>query len=114
MFPSISHKIGHTPDDPITMETYRPYDQSNIISIDEALEKVQCFRINSFHFKVGDFLFDTIHVLLHGQYTPNELRNGIVNHFLHNLHNGCVQALASYQNELHPLMLYDLHGIQEK
>jgi hypothetical protein len=92
----------------------RPYDQSNIISIDEALEKVQCFPINTFHFKVGDCLFDTVHVLLHGQYMPNELRNGIVNHFLDSLHNDCVEALYSYENELHPSMLYDLHRIQDK
>ena len=81
MFLSNSCKIGHIPNNPITVETYRPHDQSKIISIDEALDELHFFCIETFNFKVGDCLFDTIHFLLHGQYTPNELRNGLVDNF---------------------------------
>ena len=105
---------SQTSKDPIMVDTYRSPHQSKTISIDASLDRVHCFQINSFNFKVGDCLFDTIHFLLHGQYTPNELRNGLLNHFLHSLHNGSVEAIHYSQHELHPSILYDLHNIYDK
>lgn len=63
-------KLGHMPQNPIIVDTYRPHDQSQIMPIDEALGREHCLQIDSFKFKVGGCLFDTIDVLLDGWYTP--------------------------------------------
>lgn len=84
------------------------------MSIDEALHRAHCFQIDSLNYKVGDCLFDTMHVLLHCRYTANQLRNGLVDHFLHRLHNGCTTAKSSFELDLHPTMLKDLHNIHDK
>ena len=62
---------------------------------------------------VIDFLFDRIHVLLHGQYTTNELCNGLVSYFLESLHNVCAISLRCLQHELHPSIPYDFHAIHD-
>lgn len=93
------------------------YKSSNIIqdiSIDDALDNMHFFRISSFNFNIGDCLFDTIQVLLHCRYTCAELRNGLVDYFLHSLHHGSDVASSSFSNELHPSLLYDLHKVADQ
>jgi len=52
-------------------------------------------------------------MLLHFRYTSNELRNGLIDHFLFCLKNNDIEAIQSYQYELAPDFLYELHGVND-
>ena len=79
--------------------------------IDDVLEREGLFRLHGFSFTSGDFLFDTLQVLLHFLYTSIELWNGLIDHFLKWLGKNNTEALKSYQYELAPGFLYQFHGI---
>ena len=80
-------------------------------SIDDVLEEEGLFRLHRFSFTSGDCLFDTLQVLFYFRYTSIELRNGLIDHFLECLGKNNTEALESYQYELAPDFLYQLHGI---
>lgn len=66
---------------PLILDKSKSNTNSQAISIDDALDNVQCFQISSFNYIVGNCLFDTIQVFLYCQYTCAELHNGLVNYF---------------------------------
>ena len=82
-------------------------------NIDIVLKRNGLFRLNAFSYIVGDCLFDSFEMLLHFRYTLNELRNGLIDHFLFCLKNNDVEAIQSYQYELAPEFLYELHGVND-
>ena len=79
--------------------------------IDWCLSQSQLFRLQHFHYNVGDCLFDALVVLLHFQYTSIEIREHTVNHFLVCLECGDLAALESLQTDLATDYLQDLHSI---
>ena len=50
---------------------------------------------------------------MHFCYLSIELRNGIIDHFLNCLQRNDTEAKESYQYELDPIMLYQLHRIHD-
>lgn len=82
-------------------------------SIDTVLKRNGLFRLNAFSYTVGDYLFDSFEMLLHFRYTSTELRNGLIEHFLFFLNNNDVEVIESYEYELAPDFLYELHGIND-
>lgn len=82
-------------------------------NIDIVLKRNGLFRLNAFSYTVGDCLFDSFEMLLHFRYTSNELRNGLIDHFRFCLKNNDVEAIQSYQYELAPDFLYELHGVND-
>ena len=78
-------------------------------NVDCVLKKKILFRLDAFSYTVGDCLFDSFEMLLHFCYTSNELRNGLIDHFLFCLKNNDVEAIQSYEYELAPDFLYELH-----
>ena len=97
----------------VILDKYKSNTKSEATSIDNSLENVNCFQISSFNYIVGDCLFDTMHALLHCQYTCVELRNGLVDYFLQLLHHGSAIVANSFLHELHPSLLYDLHKVTD-
>lgn len=81
------------------------------MTIDKVLQDNNMCRLKNFVYNVGDCLFDCFQILLHLRYTSTELRNGTIDHFIHCLNNNDPEALLSYNNELDPQALYELHGI---
>ena len=49
--------------------------------IDWHLAQSNLFRLQHFHYNVGDCRFDALVVLLHFRYTLIEIREGTLNHF---------------------------------
>ena len=58
-------------------------------------------------------MFNSFEVLLHFRYTSNQLRNGLIEHFLFCLNNNDVEAIESCQYEIASDFLYELHGITD-
>jgi len=77
-------------------------------NIDCVLKRNGFFRLNAFSYTVGDCLFDSFEMLLHFHYTSNELWNGLIEHFFF-LNNNDVEAIESYEYELAPDFLYEIH-----
>ena len=82
-------------------------------NIDIVLKRNGLFRLNAFSYNVGDCLFGSFEMLLNFCYTSNELRNGLIDHFLFCLKNNDVEAIQSYEYELAPDFLYELHGVND-
>ena len=98
----------------IDIEKYHPTKKHRIdANIDIILMKHSLFRLQKFAYTAGDCLFNAFEVLLHFRYSSIELRNGIINHFLNCLQRNDTKAKVSYQYELDPVILYQLHGIHD-
>lgn len=82
-------------------------------NIDCVLKRNGLFRLDAFSYTVGDCLFDSFKMLLHFRYTSNQLRNGLIEHFLFCLNNNDVEVIESYEYKLAPNFLYELHGIND-
>ena len=82
-------------------------------NIDIVLMNHSLFRLQQFAYTPGDCLFNAFEVLLHFRYSSIELRNGIIDHFLNCLQQNDTKAKESYQYELDPIMLYQLHRIHD-
>ena len=82
-------------------------------NIDIVLKRNGVFRLNAFSYTIADCLFDLFEMLLHFRYTSNELRNALIDHFLFCLKNNGVEAIHSYQYELAPQFLYELHRVND-
>jgi hypothetical protein len=98
----------------IDVECYQ-IDIGSIIhdNIDQVLHDNALFRLDTFSYTMGDYLFDAFQVLLHYRYSSTELHNGLIDHFLACLENGKVEALESYQYELAFDFIFQFHGIHD-
>ena len=98
----------------IDIENYHPTKKHCIDNnIDIVLMNHSLFRLQQFAYTPGDCLFNAFEVLLHFRYSSIELRNGIIDHFLNCLQQNDTEQKESYQYELDPIMLYQLHGIHD-
>ena len=82
-------------------------------NIEKTLEKHGLYRVEDFKYNVGDCLFDTFQYLLKFQYTSIQICNGIIDFFVSCLHNNVHKALNSYNHELHPESLQELHNVKD-
>ena len=98
----------------IDIENYHSAKKHRIdANIDIVLMKHSLFRLQQFQYTAGDCLFNAFEVLLHFRYSSIELCNGIIDYFLNCLQRNDTEAKESYQCELDPVMLYQLHGIHD-
>ena len=83
----------------------------NDATIDYVLNTNNLFRLEEFSYSPGDCIFNAIEVLLHFPYTSTKLRNDTIYHFLMCLEHSHIEALESFNCELAPDIMYQLHGI---
>ena len=88
-------------------------EESKFEQIDQNLYAHHLFRLQQFHYRVGDCLFDSFAILLHFRYTSLEIRQGIVMHFRRCLACHDPSAIASMQTELSTDFLRDLHHVDD-
>ena len=82
-------------------------------NIDIELATQGLCRLQKFKYNVGDCLFDSIEYLLHFTKTSKELRNGTIDYFTMCLAKADPEALHTYNHELHPLLIKDLHSVDD-
>ena len=56
--------------------------KSECQQIDSRLAQSNLFRLQHFHYNVGDYLFNALAILMHFRYTSTEIREATINHFL--------------------------------
>jgi hypothetical protein len=86
---------------------------TQVFDIDIALKNEGLFIINKFKYNVGDFLFDSLELLLKYQYTSMQLRNGTIYYFLTYLGNHEKDTIISHHRDLDPQNLHELHKVDD-
>jgi len=78
------------------------------------LQKHHLFGVDNFSYLIGDYLFDSLELLLDFRYTSVELRKGTIEYFIDCLEKQDSEAILSYEHELHEASLKEMHNISNR